>query len=292
MHRERQIQTQGGSINVIDSGGSGSPIVLLHGSAASVAAFGRQFDSPLIQQFRLIAFDLPGHGESANASDPASAYSIQGLTRTTVEVLQGLGIARAVFFGWSLGGHIAIELMAQTDLVAGLMLTGTPPIAPGLLGLLRGFHLSTDMLLTSKPAYTRADAERMVRLSFGDAHPPGMVDATLRSDGRLRAAVSKSFLHGHGMGDHRSAVQSATVPIAFAEGQHDPFVRTGYAASLDIPALWGRRIFTDAGHSPFWQSPETFNALLQRFAVDVATGYSRPASPDRAQQIPRQQAGR
>lgn len=272
MATEKLVETRWGAINAVDSGGSNFPIVLLHGSASSSAAFGRQLSSPLAMQFRLIAVDLPGHGKSDDAREPSADYSIRGLAATIADVLLQLEVERAVVVGWSLGGHIAIELMSNSNFVAGLMLAGTPPVTPGPMGLLRGFQLSTDMLLVSKPHYSQGDAARMVRLCFGDDAPVDALAMAARADGRLRTAVSKSFLYGNGMSDQRRLIQAATVPVAFVEGEMDGFIRLGYASSLYIPTLWDRKILDRAGHAAFWDNPQTFNAILQRFAFEIAIG--------------------
>ena len=53
-----------GDIGYRDSGGSGMPILFIHGVCGSKEVFEHQFSGPLTGMFRLIAFDLPGHGAS------------------------------------------------------------------------------------------------------------------------------------------------------------------------------------------------------------------------------------
>ena len=85
-------------------------------------------------------------------------------------------MTRALVYGWSLGGHIGIELMKSHPAVAGMMLTGTPPVSPGPLGVLRGFHANWDLLLASKRNYTARDAERFLHLCFGESAVPAFLD--------------------------------------------------------------------------------------------------------------------
>jgi pimeloyl-ACP methyl ester carboxylesterase len=66
---------------------------------------------PLAENHRLIAFDLPGHGQSSNAPHPARSYTLPGLADACVELLEKLGVTEAIAFGWSLGGHIGIEMV-------------------------------------------------------------------------------------------------------------------------------------------------------------------------------------
>lgn len=265
------ITTEQACIAVSDSGGPGFPIVLLHGSASSKDVFARQLQSELAVQFRLIALDLPGHGESSDASQPTRDYTIVGLAAAVREALQQLSIRRAVFFGWSLGGHVAIEVAGTSTLVAGLMLTGTPPVGHGPLAMLRGFQTSWDMLLAGKEEFSERDIDRFAGLCFEDSAVPRFRLAIARADGRLRPVFQRSMMRGEGV-DQRATVEALDVPVAIVNGAREPFARLGYLPTLRYRALWHDAcvVINDAGHAPFWQRPEAFNALLGQFAADVA----------------------
>ncbi|PDQ21609.1 alpha/beta hydrolase [Mesorhizobium sanjuanii] len=268
---QRTVRTEQADLRLSQSSGSGLPIVLIHGSGSSRAVFARQFDSPLAMAHRLIAFDLPGHGESSDAHDPANAYTISGLAQSAAQLLDIMGIDRAVVFGWSLGGHVAIELASFHQAVAGLMLTGAPPVSKGPFGMLRGFHAHWDMLLASKKTYSERDAERFETLCFGDTADPSFRQTILRTDGRLRAAVTRGMFTGKGA-DQKQVVEQAAFPVAIVNGENDPFVRLGYFETLAYASLWEHcHVISGAGHAPFWERPDLFNPLLARFAEVVAT---------------------
>lgn len=265
----RTIRTPQADLRLSQSSGSGMPIVMIHGSGSSRAVFARQFDSPLADAHRLIAFDLPGHGESSDARDPATAYTITGLAQTTARLLDLLGIDRAIIFGWSLGGHVAIELASFHHAVNGLVLTGAPPVSRGPLGMLRGFHANWDMLLTSKKVYSERDIERFEALCFGDTASPSFREAIRRTDGRLRAGVTRSMFAGKGA-DQKQVVEHAPFPVAVINGEHDPLVRLSYFETVAYASLWEQcHVIPDAGHAPFWERPNLFNPLLSRYAETV-----------------------
>jgi len=269
-------------LRLSQSSGSGMPIVMIHGSGASRAVFARQFDSPLADAHRLIAFDLPGHGESSDARDPATAYTITGLAQTTARLLDSLGIDRAIIFGWSLGGHVAIELASFHHAVNGLVLTGAPPVSRGPLGMLRGFHANWDMLLASKKVYSERDIERFEALCFGDTASPSFREAIRRTDGRLRAGVARSMFAGKGA-DQKQVVEHAPFPVAVINGEHDPLVRLSYFETVAYASLWEQcHVIPGAGHAPFWERPDLFNPLLSRYAETVVK--QTAASPARRTQ--------
>ncbi|TIS56761.1 alpha/beta hydrolase [Mesorhizobium sp.] len=267
---DRTIRTPQADLRLSQSSGSGIPIVMIHGSGSSRAVFARQFESPLADTHRLIAFDLPGHGQSSDAHDPTTAYTVAGLAQCAAHVLDLLEIGHAIIFGWSLGGHVAIELASFHRAVNGLMLTGAPPVSKGPFGMLRGFHAHWDMLLASKRVYSERDAERFETLCFGDTADPSFRHAILRTDGRLRAAVTRSLISGKGA-DQKQVVEQATFPVAIVNGENDPFVRLSYFETLAYGSLWEHcHVVPDTGHAPFWERPDLFNPLLSRFAETVA----------------------
>ena len=128
--RTRKIDTPNGALAVHESAGQGPPVVLIHGNSSSSRVFSRQLDGRLGQRFRLIAVDLPGHGASEDAKDP-SAYSLPGHARAVRAVLDALGIDQAYFVGWSLGGHIALEMAPDLRNPRGFVIFGTPPFTSG-----------------------------------------------------------------------------------------------------------------------------------------------------------------
>ena len=273
MHQNaRTVSVRGLNIAFRDNGGSGYPIVFLHGSGASMDSFGRQFKSEILQGFRLIGLDLPGHGGSDNAANPDAAYSLRGFTTTVRGFLETLEIRRAMLVGWSLGAHVAMEVLATSDIATGLMITGAPPISLGPLGMLRGFQAHWDLLLTSKEHFSERDERRFLTLCFGaDKDEPSLARSLHRADGRFRPCFVRSLLRGEGADEARTVAESVT-PIAVVTGAGAPFARLSYFASLSYGNLWRDtcHVIELAGHAPFWQQPAAYNALLHDFANDVA----------------------
>ena len=89
----------------------GPLLLLIHGNSSCRGVFQHQLHGQLAENYRFIAFDLPGHGQSSDAPDPARTYTRPGLAEAAVELLEKLRITQVVVFGWSLGGHIGIEMM-------------------------------------------------------------------------------------------------------------------------------------------------------------------------------------
>lgn len=266
----QRIKTRFAEVAVEDSGGGGPALLMIHGNSASKAVFARQFESELAARVRMIAFDLPGHGASDDAADPVAAYTIGGYAQTAVDVLEALGARRAVVFGWSLGGHVAVDMLARAPDLAGVMICGTPPVPAGPEGLSLGFRPSPHMALTGAAEWSPADAEAFAR-EGAQPFEPFMLDDALRTDGRARATMLADALAG-GAGDQRRIAETAPTPLAIVNGADDAFVNTDYLATIAYANLWRGQVFNlpGLGHAPFWQAPERFNPLLEQFIADVS----------------------
>jgi pimeloyl-ACP methyl ester carboxylesterase len=247
------------------------PLLMLHGSGSARHIFQHQFDSDLASRFRLVALDLPGHGESSNAATPAVNYTLPGLARTVDEVMAAMEIDRAVIFGWSLGGHVALEIMSTSERVAGVMLSGAPPIGHGPLAVLRSFRISLDSMLASKEHFSEAEVTRFARLCFGMNVTAEHRRDIRRADGRLRKIMFGSMMSGR-CADEKKLVETSGVPVAMVNGSEDPFFRPGYVAAIRYAALWDGmcHIIPDAGHAAFAEMPAIFNPILMRFCDDIA----------------------
>jgi len=85
--------------------GTGPPLVMLHGIAASSYSF-RDVIPELARGRRVVAIDLDGHGYTERPRAP-NAYRIENQAETIVRVLDVLGIGSAAILGHSYGGAVA-----------------------------------------------------------------------------------------------------------------------------------------------------------------------------------------
>ena len=268
-----EIETSHGKIAYAQSRADGPAILLIHGNSSCKEVFSRQFSAPELSGFRLVAIDLPGHGESEDAADPAASYTFGGYAGMAREAAQELGLDRPVVFGWSLGGHIALEMIGGGFDARGLMISGTPPVKPELESLMAGFNIDPSAEnLTGKRDFTEDDA---LAYATHTSAVDGVLDPHLlamckRTDGRARETMFGSVVMGQAL-DEREIVATTSVPLAIVNGVDDVFIQAGYFDGLAYSSLWPDGVvrLEGAAHAPFLQQPQRFNALLAKFAGSV-----------------------
>ncbi len=268
-YKSHVISTADADIACVDTGGNGMPLVMLHGLGASKHVFCPQFSDPSLNEYRLIAVDLPGHGNSGDAAGSA-AYTHRGLAQAVGLALDQIGVENPVIAGWALGGNVAIELAASGRKVRGFALISTPPLPRGPFGFFRAHQPKFDMLLTMKERFSENDAERFAGLIFGDCLNRRGLASVLRADGRCRAQLAKAMFHGEGI-DQRKFVENTDIPLSVINGQNDPLLRLGYFDDVHIPSLWRGKTQTiaDAGHACFLDQPQAFAEMLTGFLSDI-----------------------
>lgn len=266
------LDINGMRVAVHQSSGDGPAALLVHGNSASARAFRHQLEGPLGEEFRLYAIDLPGHGQSEDAIDLVGTYSLPGYARVVVAAAQQLGIADAVFAGWSLGGHIVLEASGQLPDAAGFCIFGTPPLAyPPAMEL--AFLPDPAMGILFQEQLNEEEIQVRVAGMFqpGAQLPQEFFEDVRRSDGRFRSALLNS-LGTVGFIDEVQIVANLTQPLAVLHGGRERVVNGDYIASVPMPTLWRGAVQTiaEAGHTPHWETPDQFDVLLGAFLRETA----------------------
>ncbi|NHB95621.1 alpha/beta fold hydrolase [Photorhabdus stackebrandtii] len=265
------IHTRHAVISVTDTGGNGLPVLLIHGNSSCKDIFRHQV-SCFGDEYRILTIDLPGHGASSNAMDPRRTYSIPGYALCIIEVLEKLGIDKVAVFGWSLGGHIGLEMIPRFPGIVGLMICGTPPVSPGAENVSLGFKPSRFMAISGKASLTEAEITDYTLALYGKSAlcEPFLRAAVARTDGLARQYMSEASISPDVM-DQRLLVETNPTPLAIINGAEDLFVNIDYINGITYKNLWTGRVYnlTNLGHGPFWEAPERFNVMMAGFFSDL-----------------------
>lgn len=100
----------------------GTPIVLLHGAFMNLDSSFGQLIPELAKTRTVIAIEQQGHGRTADIDRP---LSYEQMADDTAALLERVGVEKADFFGWSMGGNIASQIAVRhPEIVDKVAVTG------------------------------------------------------------------------------------------------------------------------------------------------------------------------
>ncbi len=269
-----RLRTECGEL-AMASAGTGRPLVCLHGLGGTKASFLTTIADLAGDDFRVIALDVPGFGDSVK---PIGApYDAKWFARTVVAALDALEIDRADLMGNSMGGRIAIETAFQHhDRVDKLVLLSPAlawlrdrPWAPFL-------RLVRPELGLLQPA-PRALVEQIVRRVVPGAQEgwtAAGVDDFLRSflEPRGRAAFYAAARHIYldepagdaGFWKRLSTLQCESL---FVWGRRDTVVPIAFRRHVQEALPRARHLELDCGHVPQVEAPRETHRAARKFLM-------------------------
>lgn len=258
-----------------DTGREAPAIVFVHSNSCAKECWERQFAETLpdgsanpLREYRLIAFDLPGHGQTRRLDGDSNVYSIALYAEALSEFSRALGLHDAVYVGHSLGGHALIEAGQLLESPAGALIYGTPPIST--LEQLNAAFFPTPggpHFLTAD--LTARDIHHWEAAGFYSEIPDWFARAVRRTDKRARGELPASF---GVLADEVGMVRDYPCPIAIIQGEFERSVRLSYLTSLNLDAeLWrgGIQIIPESNHFVSYDQSALFNSRVVELADEV-----------------------
>ncbi len=268
--QKKFIETSAGKIAYHETSGKSGPIILIHGNSCSKEYMIKQLDG-LGLKYKMIALDLPGHGESSNALNPSENYTLTGYARIVSEVIQKLNLQPVVVVGWSLGGHIALEMMAENpELLQGVLIASVPPFTPSEHVVKEAYlpTYSTPLSMKQEP-FTREDVKEYITQGGIDLERyPILIEASMRAHGLARLTMVNAVLSGQGV-DERKVAETSPIPLGIIMGSKEHVVNNDYIRSLKYANCCMMETL-EGGHDCHWSHAEQFNQLVDRFAQGVS----------------------
>ena len=236
--------------------GTGPVVLLGHGYGSTRHMWDDQHRA-LADRWRVVSWDMRGHGETDSPSDPKQ-YSAALIVADMHALLQHLGVERAIIGGLSLGGYVSLAFALEHPAMTQALIT-----------------------CDSGPGYRNAEAraqwnqraeERAVSLESKG------LDALTRRSKETQQAVHRSaqgLAHAaRGMLAQEGSqvidgLTSIRVPTLVIVGDQDqPFVAPSEYMAKKIA---GARlaVIPGAGHSSNLDQPETFNRVLREFLTTL-----------------------
>lgn len=253
---------------------NGPAILLIHGWSQALQCWAHQLQGRLAQGFRLVAFDLRGHG--ASEKPLAAEHYLDGRlwAEDVAAVIAARRLVRPILVGWSYGGLVIADYLAAcgAGAIAGVNFVAaavrldeaafgrligpgfTEPFpdatSPDLERNIDGIRRFVSACLHTK--VPREDYERC--LCWSMATPPA-----------VRHALGAREL------DFTAVLGALEAPVLVTQGAQDRIVLPAMAERI-MQCVPGARLSTyeEVGHLPFLEAAERFNAELADFAAAAA----------------------
>ena len=259
----RGVEIAGVSTSLLD-GGSGPPVVLLHGHGGFAESL-VEVIAGLVDGFRILAPDLPGFGRSELRGGQLGPA---GTTEWLDRLIAATCTTSPTIVGFSAGAGIAVRLVLTGERQVRQVVLVSPVwsgshLTLSLRAALVRFGRNPDRTSADRVArHLLVDADR-ARAQLGGratavedylierARHPGARDANRA----LPLAIDAAELH------------RINVPVAVICGRHDRLVPIIHSQRVTAELGWPLALVDDAGHLPHIEQPRLFAAAL-RTAID------------------------
>ena len=265
--KKKQRLSNGVELSYYDSG-SGRAVVFLHSFGHNKTMWLPQLTHVLERGWRVVAPDMPGHGDST--FDPAR-QSVAAIARGYLELFDAIGLQRVVLVATSMGGYLALNMWAaKPDAISALVLANTKA------------ERDSDEIVSRRRAQIasieRHGLEEFVRTTAPKrvsprtvAERPWVVDAismmNFTSSAQASAATLAAMTERE---DDTTMLNTITVPTLIIEGGDDTFIPKGAAAAMR-DGIRNSRLHTieGTGHISNLEKPTEFNRLLDEFLTSL-----------------------
>jgi pimeloyl-ACP methyl ester carboxylesterase len=242
----------------------GPPVLLIHGWSGNHLCWSHQVDSALVEEFRVVALDLRGHGMSDRPLDDAHYHDARLWADDVAAVIRQMDLDRPTLVGWSYGGFVICDYLRAhgEDAVSAINFVGAAVSLTERFDNIGPAFVSNAPEGSEQDLPTRIAALRRFWRSMS-AEPLDSTDFETGLCGSVSvpSEVLRALIMRHI--DSDPVLAQTTVPILVSQGRRDQIVLPSMAEHIlrtcpTAQASWYDR----AGHVPFVEDPSRFNHEL------------------------------
>jgi len=240
--------------------GAGQPLVFIHGLGSSTRDWERQV-SAFSKGYRVVTFDLRGHGLSDKPSGP---YSMVAFAADTFGLLKALGIDAAHVVGLSLGGCVAFQLAVDAPrAVKTLTIVNSAPefVLRTFRSKLAIWQRFAIVRLLGMRKMGEVLSKRLFIKPEQDALRKRFVARWAENDRRAYLDSLRSMI-GWSVSERLGEIKCPTLVIAADQDYTPVSLKQAYAAQLPQAELV---IIADSHHATPMERPEELNLALHAF---------------------------
>ena len=264
----KEIVVPDGSHIVFLEGGTGEPLVLLHGFGADKDNFTRVAHW-LTAHYRVIIPDLIGFGESTHLPDADYRYAAQAAR--VHEFVAALGLSNIHLGGNSMGGGVALSYAAQyPQQVSSLWLMDTA----GVAGAAPSEYVNMIMAGKPNPLLITTERDFPAMLNFVMSKPPYLPAPVMDTMARERIAnmgLERVVFQQIALNSVNDAILGLRTPTLIVWGANDRVLSPATVALLQSLLPNAKAIIMpDTGHAPMIEQPELVAQDYLRFRARIA----------------------
>ena len=268
MKLSRIASADGLNLATYEAGNPDGPAILfLHGFNQAALCWHLQMeDRDLLSRFRMVAYDIRGHGASDQPDDPARYAQDKDFAADTHAVITALALHRPVLVGWSYAGRLIGDYVRHygTGAIAGINYVGAKLDSdPAFNG--PGNAWFRDML---RPDLAReiVAVEKFLRACF--FLPPPEQTLMRARYYNMRVTPGTRRAHLTRPPDDGAVLATLDVPVLLTQGTRDNLVLPGLAqARAKIIPGATLSLYHGIGHMPFAEDTPRFNRELTDFVA-------------------------
>lgn len=251
------VECNGRTIGYDDSGEADLPAMLFAHPLGMSRQVWTEVTTRLRGRWRCIAWDLPGHGNSAGLTRPVSAHD---LAADAQALLAHLHIERCTFVGTSIGGVIGQALLLDTPaLLSCAVLTNTG----ATIGQPEAWHTRAARVRDEGLAQIAPElSQRWFADTYKQARPAGLAGWTIqlaRTDDESYARLCELLAQT----DFRGQLAGVEAPVALIAGAEDPATPIATLQALAEELHSARLITLDhVAHVPSVEDSAAFSEAL------------------------------
>ena len=266
---QKYLRVKNQTISYVEKNAAKSKtIFFLHGNSGSVLSWSKQLNDPQLSDYRMVAFDLPAHGNS----DPfknKDKYNLLFIAELMAEAMQlCLNNEEYIIVGFSLGTNIAAGMLRHNIYPKGIVLI-SPCIAGESISLnaigLPGFN--AEVLFNDECTMEALE----LYIGLASMSTRGSDHTTIKEDyhkvkAPFRSMLLKTAMEGE-MNDEIALFNNyASGPLLILFGQEEQIINPGYLDKAHLP-VWNNMIYkiAHASHFVHVDQPEATNHLLANY---------------------------
>ena len=273
--KEKSIDIDNFHLSYLE-GGSGEIILLIHGFGANKDSWNR-FARHLTDKFRVIALDLPGHGDSSSRLE--NRYDIQSQAHRLALFVNSMGLERFHIFGSSMGGMISIYYTHQhPDHIRTLgLMSSAGVLSPVPSEFMQLLEKGKNPLLI----HSRDEFDNMLKFVMTDPpYIPWFAKNAVYREYMARQAINKKIfddISNEGMANFPLLTEIKD-PVFIIWGEDDRVLNVSSVSVFEerIPNTHAV-ILKDTGHAPMMEKPKISAEHYLRF-LDISRTYHKNAS--------------